>query len=34
MEWKNLYEQRLVSVRQAVSHIKPGDQVILGQAAN
>ena len=32
MHWKDIYESRLCSLDQAVSHVKSGDRVILGSA--
>ena len=32
MNWKEIYQSRLVSAKEAVSHIKSGDRVVIGHA--
>lgn len=33
MSWEKIYQQKLVSAEEAVSHIKSGDRVVVGHAA-
>ena len=33
MAWEKLYKQKLVTVQEAVTHIKSGDRVVAGHAA-
>ena len=32
MDWKKIYQERLVSAEEALSHVKSGDHVALGHA--
>ena len=34
MDWKKIYQERLVSAEEALSHVKNGDHVALGHASH